>query len=177
MRYLNGSKENKLILKPGEDNQLSASIDSNWGSKPSEGSRSRNGIIIRYGNALIYATSSLQECVSISSTEAEYVALSEGCKVIAWLRQVLSEFNIVQDGTKVFQDNKGAIDWVNGGPAKHFSRRKHVDIRYHYVTEMVYNGQIEVVKTPTARMDADFLTKPLGPLPFSNNMRRLKLFQ
>lgn len=76
--------------------------------------------------------------------------------------KVLSEFNIVRFGTKVFQDNKSFIEWPNGGPAKDFSRRRYVDIMYHFVIGMVYDGQIELLKTLTVFMDVYFLSKQSG---------------
>lgn len=75
--------------------------------------------MFRYGTALTYTTSLQQKCVSLSSREAEYVALSEGLKVISRLRQVSSKFNIVLVGTKAFQDSKSAINWENSGRAIH----------------------------------------------------------
>lgn len=73
----------------------------------------------------------------MSSTEDEYLALSEAFKWIAWWRQVSTELNVLQAPTTLFQDNSGAIEWAQGGPAKHHGRRIHIDIQYSYVMDKV----------------------------------------
>lgn len=72
----------------------------------------------------------------------------------------------------VYEDNSGAIEWATGGAAKNYSRR-HMDIRYHYVMDMICRGQIEVIKNSTEHMDAAFLTKPLRPTSFTANLHIL----
>lgn len=57
----------------------------------------------------------------------------------------MSELNINQRASTIFQDNRGAIDWSTAGNAKQFSRRKHVDIRYNFVTSEVGNGSVKLL--------------------------------
>ena len=52
-------------------------------------------------------------CISLSSTEAEYAALSEVCKTIAWLRRVLNNLGITQDPAVLYEDSSGMIMWVH----------------------------------------------------------------
>lgn len=164
-------------MNPGNGDQLSVHVDADWAGETNSRRRSRTGILVRYGKAPIYASSSLQKSVSLSSAEAEYVALSEACRVIAWLRQVLNELGIRQNPTNVAQDNTGSISWAEGGAAKHFSRRKQIDLRYHYVIEKVRDGSIRLEKVGTEEMEADFLTKALGPSRFANAIAKTKLFE
>ena len=103
----------------------------------------------------------MQRCVTLSSTEAEYVALSESAKIIVWLRRVLLEIGIKQDTTKVFEDNSGAFKCVEGHVAEDFRRSKHVDLRYHYVREVAAKGELKLSKISTGSQIADFLTKLL----------------
>jgi len=86
-----------------------------------------------YKRQVVYFTSSLQKGVTLSSTEAEYVALSEACKVIIWLRNELNELGIKQRATAVFEDNAGVFKWSSGETCQDFRRSKHVDLRYHHV--------------------------------------------
>ncbi len=60
LRYLRGTKELGLKLCLGSGDQLSAHVDANWGGEPGSGRRSRSGIAVFYGNALIYFSSTLQ---------------------------------------------------------------------------------------------------------------------
>lgn len=162
VRYLKFTIDHMLVLKPDQSNQLSAHVDANWAGEPGAGRRSRSGVLIRYGKAAVYFRTSLQKCVTLSSTEAEYVSLSESIKSILWLRRILNELDIEQQSTAIFQDNSGAITWSTGHPAEDFRRSKHIELRYHHVREKVASGEVSVKKICTREMAADFLTKTLN---------------
>lgn len=59
--------------------------------------------------------------------------------------------------------NSFAIEWPEGGHAKHFGRRKHIDINFNYVMDLIEEGEIELYKLDTGDMIADYLTKPPAP--------------
>lgn len=82
LRYLKGSCSNGIIIRPAQNKQLSAFVDASWGSDTERNQKSRTGYMILHGQAVIYVSSTLQKSVSLCSTEAESVALSEACKVI-----------------------------------------------------------------------------------------------
>lgn len=90
-----------FILRPGKGSQLSAYMDANLCEEPGSGGRLRPGIAIVYESALIFHRSLLQKCVTLSSSETEYVALSESVKTSVWLQLVLSELDGPQGATKV----------------------------------------------------------------------------
>jgi hypothetical protein len=72
----------------------------------------------------------------------------------------MSELGYEQSSSTILsQDNTGAIQWAEGGG--NFRRTKHVQIRYHHIRQLVQNGTIRVEYTPTNKMIADMLTKPL----------------
>ena len=76
--------------------------------------------------------------MAISSTEAEYLALCEAAKLVAWARQLLSELGYPQSASiVVYEDNQSTIRMVNNGDDK--GRTKHIDVRFHYVREMIEN--------------------------------------
>ena len=77
LKYLKFTSSYGLKLKPGSSTSLSAYVDANWAGEPGSGRRSRTGIIIYYGAAVIYYSTTLHKCVTLSSTEAEFVAMSE----------------------------------------------------------------------------------------------------
>ena len=153
----------RICLEPGSSDQLKAGVDARWAGEKGSKRRSRTGISIFYGNALVYYRSSLQSVVTLSSTEAEYVALSEECKVIAWLRRLLDELGLQQEATEVFQDNTGAMRWAEPHSAKEFSRSRHVDARYHYSPEHVEANNVRLTFKAFQEMRADLLPKPQGP--------------
>jgi hypothetical protein len=105
--------------------------------------KSHFGICMFIGNfsASIATKSKKAKCMAISSTEAEYLALCEGAKLVAWARQLLSELGYPQPGpTVVYEDNQSTIRMVNNGNDK--GRTKHIDVRFHYIREMIEKGYL-----------------------------------
>eukprot|EP00794_Sanderia_malayensis_P011556 gene11556-biopygen9226 len=106
------------------------------------------------------AQSNREPVVTLSSTEAEYVALCAATQEAIWLRRLVGSLDINQDqATQLYEDNQGAIA-LSKNPNSH-SRTKHIDIKYHYVRDIVDNKQIELIYCPTEKMIADIMTKPL----------------
>lgn len=176
LRYLNGTKERQLVLRPGHDDQLTAYVDSSWGNAFEKGRRSRSGMIVKFGHAVIGAVANLQNCVSLSSTEAEYVALTEAVKTVIWLNNVLKELGVPQNPPQIFQDNVGCMEWVHGGTAKHFNKRKHIDLKHHYLMSIVESKKVVLKLIGTREMEADFLTKPLYPTELRRASEIMNIF-
>jgi hypothetical protein len=96
----------------------------------------------------------------MSSTEAEYMALSESTKEAIHLRRFLSEVLDQPSTTIIFNDNQGAGQ-LSKNHVFH-NRTKHVDIRHHFIREAVEREDIKVEYLPTDQMPADVLTKGLS---------------
>jgi hypothetical protein len=98
--------------------------------------------------------------VALSSTEAEYYALSETIKCSLYVRQILQFINEVPKyPTKVFVDNTGAMFMANNWSTN--ARTKHVDVKYHFIREYVENKTVEVIFVRTDANVADLFTKNL----------------
>ncbi|GKA34353.1 retrovirus-related pol polyprotein from transposon TNT 1-94, partial [Tanacetum coccineum] len=93
------------------------------------------------GDRLVSWSSKRQKSVAISSTEAEYIALSSCCAQVLWMRSQLTDYS--------FRFNKIPIS-------------KHIDIRFHFIKEHIENGVIEVYFVNTEYQLADIFTKALG---------------
>jgi hypothetical protein len=103
-----------------------------------------------------------QATVSLSSTEAEYKALSDSCKEGLWLRHLLTELHLrSNDPIPVHVDNEGGAEALAKNP-EHHARTKHIHARYHFIRECVQDESISLLHVSTADMLADMLTKPLG---------------
>ena len=101
-----------------------------------------------------------QPSVALSTTEAEYIALSVATQEAVWLRRMLDDLQAKpKDPTVLMEDNSGAIA-IAKNPVSH-ARTKHIDVRYHYVHEAVQDSTINLTYCPTEEMAADLLTKPL----------------
>ena len=96
-----------------------------------------------------------------SSTEAEYMAVSEAAKQAIWIRHFLysigkeTVYNMAP--TTIYEDNQGAIKLADN-PVNH-PKTKHIAVRYHAIREHIANGEIRLEYLPTDRMVADGLTK------------------
>nr|GFA37178.1 Gag-Pol polyprotein [Tanacetum cinerariifolium] len=97
--------------------------------------RSTSGSVQFLGEQLISWSSKRQKSTAISSTEAEYIALSGCCAQILWMRSQLSDYGLVFHKIPMYCDNKSAIALCCNN-VQH-SRSKHIDIRYHFIKEQV----------------------------------------
>lgn len=100
-----------------------------------------------------------QNCVSISSTEAEYINLAEGAKEAIYLKSILFEICGKTDPIDMYSDNQSAIA-LSKNPLT-TNKTKHIDITHHFIREKVNDKNIVLKYLSTAEMPADFLTKPL----------------
>lgn len=103
---------------------------------------SRTGIILFYGDAVIYISDYTQKRVTLSAAKSEFVRLLESCLVISLLTQVLQKVDVAEEPMKHYQDNAGAIKSETGGTGKHFPKRKNIELRPHYVFDKLDQGNI-----------------------------------
>ncbi|XP_055633480.1 uncharacterized protein LOC129773848 [Toxorhynchites rutilus septentrionalis] len=162
VRYLVKTAEYKLKLLPTESEQLvlTGYCDADWSADPSD-RKSNSGYLFQLGKATICWASRKQTSVSLSSMEAEYMALSEACRELVWLRQILEEMGEHQrKPTVVLEDNRSCIDFVETD--RKSRRSKHIDTRVHYTKDLVDKGVVTLQFCSSEEMTADILTKPLG---------------
>ncbi|RFU31063.1 hypothetical protein B7463_g5291, partial [Scytalidium lignicola] len=114
-------------------------------------------------------------CVTLSTTEAEYCALSEASREAIWLARLLSELQVNVSSSKITLngDNQGSLSMAE--TTEQSKRAKHIDIRYHFVREKVQSGEIVLNYVPTADMVADGLTKALNSVKHAKFMDLLGL--
>ena len=116
------------------------------------------GFCIYIGKCLVSWRSRGQKSVTLSSTEAEYVAVSEVCAEIIYIKQVLEFLGMkIEYPITVNCDNVGAIFLAHN--QKNSQRTKHVDIRAHYVRQYVEDGIVKVIFVKSENNAADVYTK------------------
>ena len=77
-----------------------------------------------------------------------------------WIHQLLKNIDLEPTRpTKVFFDNQSARQFAMN--PVHHQRSKHIDIKYHWIREIVALKAIELIHVPTTEQRADFLTKTL----------------
>jgi hypothetical protein len=116
------------------------------------------GYVIYYCGAPISWKSKSGKSVTLSSTEAEYYASSEAAKELVFVHNLIKSMGIELQLPIILQvDNTGAIYLANNystGP-----RTKHIDIRAHFVRELIVDGTLKIIFVKSEDNDADILTK------------------
>nr|GFB10888.1 ribonuclease H-like domain-containing protein [Tanacetum cinerariifolium] len=97
------------------------------------------------------------QSTAISTTEAEYIAMSECCAQILWMRSQLTDYGFDFNKIPLYYDNRSAIALCCNN-VQHF-RSKHIDIRHHFIREQVERGMVELYFVSTDYQLADIFTK------------------
>ena len=114
------------------------------------------------GGASVCWFSMTQKCVTLLTSEAEYVALGDAVKELLFLRQILRFMlpNKVMPCFPVFEDNQGTVQLAQNPVTN--SNLKHIDVRRRFLREVSRQRDIEVVDVPSEFQHADILTKALA---------------
>jgi len=148
------------------DDTLTGYSDADWAGDLDDRHSTSGNLFIMAGGTISW-TSKKQATVSLSTAEAEYIALSTATQEAIWLRRLLADLNRKQSKpTVIMGDNQGSIA-IARNPVFH-ARTKHIDIRYHFIREALQNGEIDLCFCPTSEMTADVLTKPLSRNQFEH---------
>ncbi|CAG7719483.1 unnamed protein product [Allacma fusca] len=171
LRYLRGTTDVGITYQSSGNMQLVAFTDSDFaGCKITR--RSTSGYVVMLNDSIISWCSQKQPCVTLSSTEAEYVAVTTGAKEVMWLRSFLKELGHPQEyATDILVDNQSAIR-ITKNPEMH-GRTKHIDVRHHFIRDLVTNQEVKLEYVPTQDQLADCLTKPLLKGKLHHNRRQL----
>nr|GEU65904.1 copia protein [Tanacetum cinerariifolium] len=115
-------------------------------------------------NTLFVYKTQIDQPVAMSLAEAKHVAVVGCCANILWMKSQLTDYNIIYKKVPIFCDNTSAIAILNN-PVLH-SRTKHIDIRYHFIRDHIFKGDIELHFVPTQYQLTDIFTKPLDEPTF-----------
>ncbi|GJU94792.1 hypothetical protein Tco_1319548 [Tanacetum coccineum] len=122
--------------------------------------RSTSGFMQLLGDRLVSRSLKRQKSAAISSTEAEYIALSGYCAQVLWMRSHLTDYGLGFNKIPMYYDNKNAIALCCNN-VQH-SRSKYIDIIFQFIKEQVENGVVELYFVNTEYQLADIFTKDLG---------------
>lgn len=163
IRYLKGTKDLKLTLNSEEnDSKLHAYSDANW-AEEREDRKSNSGYFCSANGGAISWCCRKQDVVALSSTEAEYVALSEACKELTWLSELAKGLDMEpNERTLLYTDSQSCISMIHN--QKFSNRTKHIATKYHYIRDQVTAGRVQLKYVSTSENIADLMTKPLGPI-------------
>ena len=175
-RYLKGSPNVGITLRPDTQQSFQCWVNTDFsGNWKPEGAqhdpmtaKSRSGWIIQYAGCPITWSSKLQTLTALSTTEAEYVALSmamhEQLPLIQLLKEVVAHkidatLHPTTIHCKAFEDNSGALEMAKVPKVR--PRTKHLNNVYHHFRESVHNNEVTLIAVRSDEQLADLLTKPL----------------
>jgi hypothetical protein len=167
LRYLNGTKDSGLIFRGNNSKELTieAYSDADWAGDTDD-RKSTTGFVVMINGSVVSWLSKKQSTIALSTAEAEYMAISSTTQELMWIRQLLDELMMpLKYPIRLLSDNRAAIS-ISTNDVNH-SRTKHIDIRHHYIRDIIKKEYVEIGWIPTDKQLADMLTKPLNKKQFT----------
>ncbi|XP_075670339.1 secreted RxLR effector protein 161-like [Castanea sativa] len=163
IKYVGGTCDYRLFYNKESNLSLVGFFDSDWASNADD-RKSTTGGCFYVGAKLVAWMSKKQNFVSLSTTEVEYIAAGSCCSQLLWMKKLLSDYEISQDIMVVYCDNSSTID-ISKNLIQH-SKTKHIEIRNHFIRDLVERKIVALEYIPTERQNADIFIKPLDRSKF-----------
>ena len=183
--YLRDTKDKGMIMNPRNtgfkvfaDADFAGGYNKHNTDDPST-AKSRTAYHIMFNDCLIFSHSKLQTEIALSTTEAEYICLSQALRTVLVLMRFFKELSKKVKGFQyskpefqctAYEDNKGAIELAQAPRMR--PRTKHINLKYHHFRNAVDRGMVKIEYVDTHVQLADIGTKPLEPKPFEQ-LRKL----
>ena len=165
-----------IVFEPDLSRGLECHVDADFAGGWATGDKStpesvlsRAGYVISYAGCPIHWCSKLESEIALSTTEAEYIAMSMAMREVLPFLNLMSELSafLPQQLTEkqprffctVWEDNRSCIR-VAESP-KFTPRTKHIALKYHHFRRFVLDGTLEIKPISTNEQTADIFTKPL----------------
>ena len=164
VRYLKGTMNLGLVYgrttaRDSPPYGLIGYADSNFAGDP-EDRKSVMGYCFFLNGAVVSWSSKKQRTVSTSTTEAEYIALGHAAREEVWIKKFVNELELeVTETIMLHGDNEMSIALTKNVESQHCT--KHINVQYHYIRELVNEGELTVKWIPGSEMLADGMTKAL----------------
>jgi len=193
IRYLKRTRDKGIIMQVDHSKGIECFVDADFAGGYQKDNPtnprdclSRTGYIIKYAGCPIVWSSKLQTTIALSTTEAEYMALSMACREVIYLINLTDELreqgvDLVnkqpQITCQVYEDNAGAIELAKLPKLR--PRTKHLAIQYHHFRSWTVRGldgedpKIKINYISTELQEADIMTKPLAKYQFEQLRKRL----
>ena len=158
LRYLRGTS--KLTLSFGSGKPVLVGYTDSDLARDEDSRKSTSGYLITFSGGAVSWQSRLQKCIALSTAEAEFIAATEACKELLWMKQFLRELGFKQQKYVLFCDNQSSIHLAKN--STFHSRSKHIDVRYHWIRDTLNNKLLELEKIHTDENGSDMLTKAVS---------------
>ena len=157
--YIKNTLDYGLTYSRDSDLSPHAFVDADYGGCK-DTRRSTSGYVFMMAGGPVTWSSKRQATVALSTVEAEYVAMSRCAQQMVWMHSWLSEVGVDYSTPGLIRgDNRGAIALTKN--TRDHSKIKHIDIRHHYIRDLVQSGNIIFEQVSSTDNLADLFTKSL----------------
>ncbi|KAK0603791.1 hypothetical protein LWI29_008696 [Acer saccharum] len=172
LRYISSTTSVGLIYDcSNSELELIGYVDSDYAGDRDK-RRSTSSYFFIIAGCCVSWKSQLQSVVALSTTEAEYIAVTEAVKEAIWLQGLLNEINVFKEKSIIYTDSQSALHLCKN-PVFH-ERTKHIEVKYHFIRDQISDGVVEVDKISTEDNPADMGTKVV---PYSKLKHCLNLLK
>jgi len=155
LRYLRGTI-GKCLYFGKREIKVEGCVDSDFAGEVDH-RRSTTGCIFTVGTRAVSWMSRIQKIIALSTTEAEYVAVTVASKELIWLQGLLTNLGFIQERCALYSDSQSAIHLAKNS-AFH-SRTKHIGLRYHFIRSLLEDEVLTLIKIQGSKNPTDMLTK------------------
>ncbi|XP_031091110.1 secreted RxLR effector protein 161-like [Ipomoea triloba] len=172
IKYIKGTIEFGIWYSNESNTQLVGFTDADWAGNVDDRKNTSGGCFY-LGSNLVSWLSKKQNSISLSTAEAEYIVAGSSCAQLLWMKQMLEDYGIEQQVITLYCNNSSAIS-ITKNPVLH-SRTKYIDIRHHFIRELVEDNVVCLEHVSTGNQIADILTKALDGNKFEELRHKLGL--
>jgi hypothetical protein len=164
LRYIKGTLSYGIFYKQSGDVELLAYTDNDYAGDL-EDRKSTLGLLFMLSSRAVSWSSKKQPVVTLSTTEAEFIAAAFCACQAVWLRRMLEKLDHASAGTTIiYCDNNSTIK-LSKNPVMH-GRSKHIDVRFHFLRELTQDEVVTLLHCRSQEQLADIMTKPLPQVVF-----------
>ena len=168
--YLKGTSDIDLVFDRSKatTDDVAGFVDSNYGCD-----LDRRRSLSSY-NCAISWKATLQPIAAYSTTKVEYIVTTKGVKEALWLQALVNELGLTQDVLVVFCNSQSAIHLTKN--SRYHGKTKHIDVKHHFIQDIVIVGKVAVKKVHTSKNLADMIIKPLPNNEFQHCLELVGLY-
>ena len=170
-QYLRGSRR-CLFFPYGLKIIMTGYCDSSFANL--EDYTSLAGYCLQIGGCMI-SWKSQKQPNTLSTAEAEYIALTSAVQENLWLKQLLASIGYHQNTPTIFEDNKSCIALTKNPQEK--SRTRHIQVKYHWIRDELKKGTFKLEYIPSDKQDADIFTKGMHGPQIRSICQKLNLYE
>jgi len=170
IRYVNAMINYGICFSRETNLVLSGYSDADWAGNADDRKNTFGGCFYVGTNSVAWM-SRKQASISLSTAEVEFIDAGSCCTQLLWMKKLLCDYSFTQDTMVIHCDNTSAIN-ISKNPVQH-SRAKHIDIRHHFICDLLESREVALMFIPTENQLADILTKPLDGSRFESRRKAI----